>query len=350
MFQQFMKSSFVRGAAIFSLVMLAGCAQPSARSGATTAQDCQPVVHDAGQTDVCGQPQRIVTIGPNLLELLLALDVQPVGHAEYFPLAASTFDQPAQQIPYLGRRVTGKPKNVGTAHEPSIEAIAALQPDLILADSLKNKDEYELLSQIAPTLLFNYSDAERNWQHGLQAIALPLNRTEQAENIIAQTNQHFVTVRAEMQPTAARYPNVLILLSEQIEQSIEIETPSSACGSLVEDLGFQVIVPEALEDTEQTSVTLSLEALPQLDPDWVMIEGYNSDVDEPVDDPVEKQMESVKQQWEESAIAQSMPVSQAGRVYFTTTHLCHALLGPIGTDIFLDQLQQQLQPLANDQG
>ena len=324
--------------------------QQSVPSDLIATEACQSVTHDAGKTEVCGQPQRVVTIGPNLLELLLALEVQPVGHAEYFPVSTSTFEQPGEQIPYLGERLIGTPKNVGTAHEPSIEAIAALHPDLILADSYKNEDDYEQLRQIAPTLLFNYSDAERDWQSGLLAIALPLNRIEQAENIISQAAQRFVTFRNDMQPIATQYPDVLLLLSEQLEQTIEIETPSSACGSLLEDIGFQVITPEAIKDSKQTSATLSLEAVTQLNPDWVMIEGYSSKVDGRVDDPVEEQMTGVKQQWEESAIAQSIPVSKAGRVYFTTTYLCHALLGPIGTDIFLDQLQQQLSPLVDKQG
>ncbi|MEL7352852.1 MAG: iron-siderophore ABC transporter substrate-binding protein [Cyanobacteria bacterium P01_A01_bin.116] len=346
-----------------SMIVLVGCQQqslsldlasetasesaPHSAPESVTTRDCQNIVHDTGETEVCGQIQKVVTVGPNLLELLLALDVQPVGHAEYFPMVASTFEQPEQQIPYLGKRLTGKPKNVGTAHEPSIEAIAALQPDLILADSFKNEDDYALLSQIAPTLLFNYSDAERDWQSDLRAIAPLFNQTEQAEALIAEADQRFMTFRQDIQPLVENYPNVLMLLSEQLEQAIEIETPKSACGSLMEDLGFQVIVPKSLKDSEQTSATLSLEAIPQLDADLIIIEGYNSDVTTAASDPVAQQLQGVKQQWEANAIAQSLPATQAGNVYFTTTYLCHALLGPIGTDVFLNQLQQQLQPLLN---
>ena len=142
-----------------------------------------------------------------MLELLLALDIQPIGHAEYFPISSSTFEQPAQQIPYLRKRLTGTPKNVGTAQAPSIEAIVALQPDLILADSLKNRDEYALLSQIAPTLLFTYSDAERDWQSGLSAISAPLGRrSQQAETLIEQSNNRFSAFRSKIQPITKNIP------------------------------------------------------------------------------------------------------------------------------------------------
>ena len=40
----------------------------------------------------------------------------------------------AQQLPYLGERLTSQPCNVGTAHAPALEAIAQLKPDLILGD------------------------------------------------------------------------------------------------------------------------------------------------------------------------------------------------------------------------
>lgn len=338
----------LRRSALLLLIALTGCNQPPDQSNSAASEDCQTVIHDGGETKVCAQPKRIVTVGPNLLELLLALDVQPVGHAEYFPTTSSTFERPAQQIPYLGERLTGMPRNVGTASDPSMEAIASLQPDLILADSLKNKDEYALLSQIAPTLLFNYSDAERDWQTGLRAIAAPLNKTEQAETLIAQEKQRFDRFRDRLQPVAATYPNVLMFLSEQIEQAIEIETPNSACGGLMEDLGFEVMVPSSLKNPEQTSTILSLEAIPQLGADLIIVEGYNSDTETLNSDPVAHQMQGVKQQWEKSAIAQSISANKAGRVYFTTTYLCHALIGPIGTDIFLNQLEEQLQPLLTD--
>ena len=74
--------------------------------------------------------QKIVEIGPNMLELLLALDIQPIGYADYFALPAQKFDRPSQQIPFLGERITSNPVNMGTADNPNLETIAQLQPDL----------------------------------------------------------------------------------------------------------------------------------------------------------------------------------------------------------------------------
>ncbi len=102
--------------------------------------NCQTVEHDRGKTQICdreaylkgNRPEQIIAIGPNILELLLALDIQPVGYADYFALPASEFDRPSQQILYLGNRITNQPVNIGSADDPALETIAQLQPDLIL--------------------------------------------------------------------------------------------------------------------------------------------------------------------------------------------------------------------------
>lgn len=119
-------------------------------SRASSATHCQSLQHDRGKTKVCGQPQKIVALGPNMLEMLLALDVRAVGYADYFPLPFSKFDRPSQQIPFLGERVTNQPINIGSADDPSLETIARLQPDLILGDVYSNQDEYDLLSKLHP--------------------------------------------------------------------------------------------------------------------------------------------------------------------------------------------------------
>lgn len=50
--------------------------------------------------------------------------------------------------------------DVGTRQEPNLETITGLKPDLIIASSLRSSKNYETLSKIAPTTVFNSYPAE----------------------------------------------------------------------------------------------------------------------------------------------------------------------------------------------
>lgn len=57
-----------------------------------------------GETEICGQPQKVVLLGPCCLEQVLALGVQPAG--DHIALHQGDYDDPSEQIPDLGDRVT----------------------------------------------------------------------------------------------------------------------------------------------------------------------------------------------------------------------------------------------------
>ena len=83
------------GMLILTVACNNGDRQQQDNSRASSATHCQSLQHDRGKTKVCGQPQKIVALGPNMLEMLLALDVRSVGYADYFPLPFSKFDRPS---------------------------------------------------------------------------------------------------------------------------------------------------------------------------------------------------------------------------------------------------------------
>ncbi|NET39343.1 MAG: iron-siderophore ABC transporter substrate-binding protein [Cyanothece sp. SIO1E1] len=306
-----------------------------------TVESCQTISHDLGDTQVCGQPQKLIALAPNILELLLALEIQPIGYADYFALPDRVFDQPAKQILYLGDRITSQPSNVGTWGNPSLEAIVKLKPDLILTSDPNSQNEYALLSQIAPTLVFNYT-VDDDWQRQLRTIANATGLTEQAEQVIAAHKQKLTEMGKTLQPIAQSYPKVLLLASSGIGQNLGVEGGDSHCGGILQDLGFQMVLPPSLAQQQRGGV-ISLEILPQLDADLILMTAWNDNVPNPGENPAEHQITPVKQQWQNNPIAQSLEASKAGRVYFDSTYLCRALPGPIGTEIFLDNLRQQLQ-------
>lgn len=337
--------------ASFTLLAIAACQnnddQPTVDSALPSSPDpadCRTIQHEMGETEICGQPQNLVVLGSSVLELLLSLDIQPAGFADRFAFHSDDYDNPAQQIPYLGKWVTSQPANVGLIFSPSLEAIAKAQPDLILG-SVNNEAQYETLSQIAPTLLFEWFDTEAN----LHAIGAAVGRPERVDPLLAAMEQQVISAQADFAPMVAAHPKVLMLISNpQMTQLTLLPGRFSFCETLVADLGFQLVhFPGTAESALNQPVPVSLETLPQLnEADSIILMGYNDQVNQltDMDEFEQHQLQNLPQQWEENAIAQSLEASKAGRVYFIPAYLCGGLPGPIGTELYLEELETQLLP------
>lgn len=66
---------------LWTAISLSSCQRPDHAdiSRLADSSDCRTIEHKVGETEICGDPQRIVALGPYVLEHLLALDVHPVG-------------------------------------------------------------------------------------------------------------------------------------------------------------------------------------------------------------------------------------------------------------------------------
>lgn len=353
---------FVLGAVIAGLIV--GCHfQPSntpvkspiaSESTQALTANCRTIEHDLGETEVCGQPEKVVALSLHTLDLLLSLDEQPVGCTMTLNLhRGEVFDNPARQIPYLGDRLTTQPVNLGNDHTPSLEKLIALKPDLILGEAGRNADEYDLLSQIAPTLLGGNRTAQGQWQESLRDIATALGRSEKAEAVIQQYKARIASARADLAEVVAAHPKLLMLGANNLDEGFLVIKPNSYLSELLGGVGFQLIPPPSGNITP--NALMSVEVLPELnDADIIIILGWDFDVSdglETSDPSVDKsasdvlethQKQKIKQDWQENAIAQSLTASQEDRVYFATFYKWNGLNGPIGIELILEQLRQFL--------
>lgn len=314
--------------------------------------DCRLIEHDLGETEVCGQPQKVVTINAYALDLLLSLGVQPAGSTITLNVhQGDIFDNPAQQIPYLGDRITTQPMNLGNASEPSLEKLTLLKPDLIVGQAGR-VDNYDLLAQIAPTLLWRHRTAKGQWQESLRALAIALKQGEKAEAVIQQHETRIAEARTDLADVTATHPKLLLLGAHRLDEGFGIIDRDSYLGELLGEVGFQLISPPAIN----ANAPISIEALPELDDaDIIIILGYNFDIsegqlgnpnasaDKSMGDWLEThQVQPIQQDWEANAIAQSLTASQANRVYFATFYKWNGLNGAISAELILEELRQFL--------
>ncbi len=151
------------------------------------------IEHKYGSTTIESEPLRVVSIGFQDHDFLLALGVKPIAVREWWgerPFATWTWALEA-----LG---DAEPV-VLAAGELDIEAVAALQPDLIIGlYSGITAEQYELLSAIAPTVTQpgTYVDYGMPWQEQLLATGQAIGRAAEAEALLAATQDAFARIRA----------------------------------------------------------------------------------------------------------------------------------------------------------
>lgn len=232
-----------------------------------TSQDCRLVQHEQGTTEVCGQPQSVAALSPHMLDSMLALGVQPAAYAEAIDLEQDTFDNPEEQIPYIGKWVTTQPVALGDRKSPSLERLAQLKPDLILGEDWLAGESYPLMSKIAPTLLFTdeQADGTQAWQQDIKGIAKALDKEAEAEQLLAAFPQQVDTARSALQPVLAAYPRVLLISSDLT--SYTSIAPDSTVGRLLDQIGFEVV----RSDGVASDAEISVEAIPDLETDIIIV-------------------------------------------------------------------------------
>ncbi|WP_197671833.1 iron-siderophore ABC transporter substrate-binding protein [Geminocystis sp. NIES-3709] len=304
--------------------------------------NCRQVQHQMGETKICGEPKRIVALGPHVLEPLIALKIHPVAFGDHVSFYRKDYTNPSQQIPYLGKYLNESITNVGVANTPNIEAILKVKPDLILGIKDNNGNQYETLSKIAPTIMLDWDEPEEN----MRAIALATNRSALAEQLLQETQAKITQAKKEFLPIVKKDPKVLLLYGEGLQELIS-NNSKGFCGSLIKDLGFQLVSPpKSNPSIPDTRTVISLEILPQLEKaDSIILFGYNFSQTENLknmDNFEQHQLTKLQQAWEKNAIAQSLEASKEGRVYYIPAYLCAGLTNSIGTELYLNTLKQQL--------
>lgn len=129
-------------------------------------------VRNAGggqDTELRGDPQRIVALSDSELDALCALGLQ--GR-----VVGTTVPQPS----YLGTVLHDAP-GLGPRDAPDLEAIRGTAPDLILGSVSQTPASFTALSAIAPTV---FTGGPTDWQDTLRAVAAATGRPAAADAVL----------------------------------------------------------------------------------------------------------------------------------------------------------------------
>ncbi|OAH12005.1 iron-siderophore ABC transporter substrate-binding protein [Streptomyces jeddahensis] len=158
---------------------LTACGTTEPAADADAKQSAEPItLTDASGTKVelDGPAKKVVGTEWHEVELLISLGVDPVGVADV--KGYKTWDT---VVP-----LKNEPKDIGTRGEPSMDTIAALSPDLIVASTDLPPAAVKQLRAVAPVVEVqsaNASDPIGQMTKNLDLLAQATGTTEQAEKI-----------------------------------------------------------------------------------------------------------------------------------------------------------------------
>ncbi|PZF83819.1 ABC transporter substrate-binding protein [Jiangella anatolica] len=161
----------------------------------TAAEGAFPVTveHKFGETEIEAAPVRVVSVGYKEQDWLYEFGVSPVAVRQWY----GVYDHEIN--PWAADLAEGDPPEVlGT--ELDIERVAELRPDLIVAVySGITEEEYETLSQIAPTVAGPVGSTDYNepWRDMTRLIGAALGQADRADEIIAEVEGLFAAAREE---------------------------------------------------------------------------------------------------------------------------------------------------------
>lgn len=266
---------------------LAACgveSPPDAAAPAPPATGSFPVTveHKYGTTEVPAAPERIVTLGLSDQDAVLALGEKPVGAVDWF--GERPFGDWPWAAPLWGEE---PPAIVGERDEYNTEQIAALRPDLIIAQySGMSEAQYGTLSEIAPVVAqpADHPDYQAPWQVMTRQIGKALGQEERANELIEGIDQRFAAIRAEH----PEFEDMTAVVAENYEPgAYSVFSPRDPKMIFLAEMGFTM--PEALTQFvgDETVVDFSAERLELLEADrLVWLTGDDATEQRLEDDPL----------------------------------------------------------------
>jgi iron complex transport system substrate-binding protein len=234
-------------------LLLSACAA-AAPGLALAADDRRTITHELGTTEIAGKPQRVVALEFSFVQALDAIGVVPVGITDD--------NQPKRIEQLLGKKIDYS--SVGTRLEPNLELVAALAPDLIIADEIRHSAIYQQLSAIAPTIVLNSWEGSYDViKASVVTIADALGEKEKGEQALAAHEAVIAGLVAKIPAGEKRR----FLLAVANPDSMSLHTSASFTGSVFRAMGLT----PAIDSADAVESGAGLERLIAVDPDVLLV-------------------------------------------------------------------------------
>lgn len=259
-----------------TLLALSGCAGTAdagqgGDTGAAASDAAFPVTieHAFGETEIDETPERVATWGWGSTEAALALGVVPVAIAQqsYGANDDGVLPWVAEELDELGAETPAILTDDGEA--PPYEELIEAAPDVILAPySGITEEQYELLSEIAPTVAYPEAAWTTPWREVVTTVGTALGLEEEAQGVLDDLD-------AELAATAEEHPELAgktVAAVWDTAGTFYVYTPEDSRVEFLSALGLEdaPAVAELQNGDSPFFFTLSYEQLDRLDSDLIL--------------------------------------------------------------------------------
>lgn len=201
------------------------------------------------------QPEKVAVLHFGYTEYLLALGITPLAAAQ---LSVVESFGTLKEFPQMAEII-----DVGEVMSPNLEKLVELQPDLIIAGTGIHDNAYDSLSKIS-TVAFknNYG----TWKETLNDYAQLLGREEQAEALIEETEGIIAETRDKL---AGFKDKTFVFLRPSSKDGFGVVGSKIYAHYHDEKDGFGLKTPENYPENYET---ISLEALSEMNPDFIFFQ------------------------------------------------------------------------------
>lgn len=196
-------------------------------------------------------PEKVVTISVAITEIMDALGVAPVG----VPTSSSKLPANLDAVP-----------RIGTSHQPDLEQIAKLQPNIILGPtSIKDSLDKKFKPASLPTAYLPV-DSLDELKTSTLALGKLFKQEEKAKALLENiANEEKSIIEATKGKPA---PKVLFLFGSV--DALMVMNDNTFAGSIARNLGASNIASDVLKQTE-TYVPLNMESIVAANPDVILL-------------------------------------------------------------------------------
>ncbi|MBT2693190.1 iron-siderophore ABC transporter substrate-binding protein [Bacillus sp. ISL-55] len=306
---------------IFTILLLAACGASEDESKNTAEEpkekeESYTVEHAMGTTTLDKTPEKVVVLTNEGTEALLELGVTPVGAVQSWT-GDPWYDHIADDMKDV--------EVVGVESQVNVEAIAALKPDLIIGNKMRQEDIFEQLKAIAPTVFAE--DLRGNWKNNFELYAKAVNKEEKGKEVLAAYDQRIEDLKEKLGDKV----NTKVSMVRFMAGDVRIYHKDSFSGVILEQIGMARPESQDKEDFAEKGVTK--ERIPAMDGDVLFYFTY---------DEGDGKATEVEKEWIEDPLFQNLVVAKKGEVHKVNDAIWNTAGGVMAANLMLDDLEKHL--------